>query len=56
MIGLSHRRSKTPIEEILKLTNELILKENYGLTDEEINLAHSIWQKLSSRRLNRGKK
>ena len=41
---------------ILKITNEKILKENYGLTNEEIELADSIWKKLSNRRLNRGKK
>lgn len=49
-------RENTPIEEVLKITNEIILKQNYGLTDEEITLAHSIWKKLSSRRLNRNKK
>jgi adenine-specific DNA-methyltransferase len=31
------------------------LKEHYGLTQKEIKLAHSIWKKLSARRLNRGK-
>ena len=34
---------------------EVILKQHYGLTDKEIELAHSIWKKLSKRRLNRGK-
>jgi len=48
-------RSKTGIEDILKLTNQIILKEHFGLTAKEINLAHNIWKKLSSRRLNRGK-
>lgn len=48
-------RKKRDINEVLKMTNPVILKENYGLTDKEIALAHSIWQKLSSRRLNRGK-
>jgi len=48
-------RDKTDIEEVLKITNQVILKEHFGLTDNEINLAHSIWKKLSSRRLNRGK-
>jgi len=48
-------RNKTDIEEVLKITNQVILKEHFGLTLEEINLAHSIWQKLSARRLNRGK-
>jgi adenine-specific DNA-methyltransferase len=49
-------REKKDISELLKITNEKILKQNYGLTDEEINLADSIWKKLSNRRLNRGKK
>ena len=48
-------RKKCEIYEVLKITNQVILKENYGLTDHEINLAHTIWQKLSARRLNRGK-
>jgi len=48
-------RDKTDIEEVLKITNEVILKQHYGLTDKEIELAHSIWKKLSKRRLNRGK-
>jgi len=48
-------RNKTDIEEVLRITNQVILKEHFGLTQEEINLAHSIWKKLSHRRLNRGK-
>ncbi|MGB1243081.1 MAG: Eco57I restriction-modification methylase domain-containing protein [Chitinophagales bacterium] len=49
-------RQKKDISELLKITNEKILKENYGLTDGEIELADGIWKKLSKRRLNRGKK
>jgi adenine-specific DNA methylase len=48
-------RKKNGIDDILKLTNEKILKDGYGFTDKEINLADSIWKKLSARRLNRGK-
>jgi adenine-specific DNA-methyltransferase len=48
-------RDKTDIEQVLKITNEVILKQHYGLTQKEIDLAHSIWKKLSGRRLNRGK-
>ena len=48
-------RSKKDITEILKITNQVILKENYGLSDDEIEIANNIWVKLSSRRLNRGK-
>lgn len=46
-------RDKKNINEILKVTNQRILKENFGLSDEEINLAHNIWTKLSRRRLQR---
>lgn len=49
-------RLNTPIENVLKITNEIILKRHFKLTDEEISLAHGIWQKLSKRRLNRGRK
>lgn len=48
-------RDKTDIEEVLNITNEIILKQHYGLTDQEIKLAHTIWKKLTNRRLNRGK-
>lgn len=48
-------REKKSIKEILKITNQEILKKHYGLTQKEIKLANSIWEKLSSRRLNRGK-
>jgi len=48
-------RDKTDIEEVLKITNQVILKEHFGMTQKEIALAHSIWKKLSARRLNRGK-
>ncbi len=48
-------RDKKDISEILEITNNKILKENYGLTSEEIDLADGIWKKLSNRRLNRGK-
>ena len=48
-------RNKIDIEEVLKITNQVILKENCSLTDNEIKLAHNIWKKLSYRRLNRGK-
>jgi len=48
-------RNKCDIEEVLKVTNQIILKEHFSFTQNEIKLAHSIWKKLSYRRLNRGK-
>jgi len=49
-------RNKKDISEILQVTNQKILKENFSFSDSEIKLANQIWKKLSSRRLNRGKK
>ena len=46
-------RKKTYIHKILEYTNNLILKDGYGLSKTEINVADSIWRKLSHRRLNR---
>lgn len=48
-------RNKSDIDDVLKTTNQVILKEHYGFTQKEIKLAHNIWKKLSYRRLNRGK-
>lgn len=48
-------REKKSIEDILKITNQQILKKGYGFSDKEIKLADSIWKKLSARRLNRNK-
>lgn len=48
-------RDRKGIEDVLKITNQIILKERYGFTQKEIDIAHSIWKKLSFRRLNRGK-
>ena len=48
-------RNKKNIDEILAITNEVILKKGYGFSDNEIKLADSIWKKLSTRRLNRNK-
>jgi len=46
-------RAKKDISEILKITNDKILKENLGFSSKEIKLADNIWRKLSARRLNR---
>lgn len=48
-------RAKTDIREILEITNQRILRDNFGFNDAEIRLVDNIWRKLSSRRLNRGK-
>ena len=48
-------RKEKPIEKILEVTDKVILKKGYGLNDEEIKLANSIWKKLMLRRVNRGK-
>ena len=48
-------RNKESIHDILKFTDEVILKELFNFSDKEIFLANSIWKKLSNRRLNRGR-
>ena len=48
-------RNKNNIDEILKVTDRKILAETVGFTQEEVQLANSIWKKLSKRRMNRGK-
>ncbi|WP_422004018.1 HsdM family class I SAM-dependent methyltransferase [Roseivirga pacifica] len=52
----SNIRKATPIETILNHTDAYILKNGYGLNNKEIELARSIWKKLSNRRLKRGKR
>ncbi|NQS90320.1 class I SAM-dependent methyltransferase [Patescibacteria group bacterium] len=49
-------RKKKDILEILKITNQKILKENFGLSSADIKIAENIWKRLSERRLNRGKR
>ena len=46
-------RAKASISSILDITNKQILELNYGLSSNDVKLAHNIWVKLSSRRLNR---
>ncbi|MBL4623480.1 MAG: class I SAM-dependent methyltransferase [Immundisolibacteraceae bacterium] len=49
-------REKKNIVDLLKITNERILKDNFGLSTSDIELADGIWKKLSKRRLNRAKR
>ncbi len=49
----SMMRSKTSIDAILSVADNIILKEGFGLSEKEIKIANSIWKKLSNRRLNR---
>ncbi len=48
-------RVNTNIDSILELTNQKILAEGFGFSQREIDLATSIWKKLSDRRTKRGK-
>lgn len=47
-------REGKSIDEIVDYTDQIILKERKGMTDEEIETANSAWNKLRERRLNRG--
>jgi adenine-specific DNA methylase len=49
-------RGKNDVNKLLAFTNNLILKDGYGLSKNEIKLADKIWKKLSKRRLNRNGK
>lgn len=46
-------RSKVSIEEILRFTDPIILKDGYGFSDNDIVTANTIWKKLLNRRMNR---
>jgi len=48
-------RRKMHIDDILRRTDEIILKKGFGVSPDEIELANNIWKKLSRRRLNRSK-
>lgn len=48
-------RDERSIDEILKFTDKIILKERYSFSDKEINTAQNIWKKLLNRRLKRSK-
>ena len=49
-------RKKNDVNKLLEYTNNLILRDGYGLSKSEIKVADNIWKKLSSRRLNRNGK
>ena len=46
-------RRKASADEILDYTDEIILRQGMGLSEEEIKLARSIWHKIINRRLTR---
>lgn len=46
-------RKKAAIEEILRFTDPIILKDGYGFSEDEIHVANTIWKKLLNRRMNR---
>ena len=46
-------RKKATADEILDYTDEIILHQGMGLSNEEVKLARSIWHKIINRRLSR---
>lgn len=46
-------RKKATADQILDYTDEIILHQGMGLSNEEVKLARSIWHKIINRRLNR---
>lgn len=49
-------RSKKPIDELLKMTDRVLLQERFGFTSHEVQVLNGVWKKLLNRRLNRGRK
>ena len=39
------------IEKILEYTDEILLKKGLNLSDYEIELLHSVWEKMRNRRM-----
>ena len=48
-------RNEDSIDDILQVTDEVILRDGYGFTEKEVNLANRIWKTLSHRRIERNK-
>ncbi len=48
-------RKGESIDKILDFTDQKILIEKYGYSSEEVKLGRTIWEKLSSRRLKKGR-
>lgn len=46
-------RKKASADEILDYTDEIILRQGMGLSEDEVKLARSIWHKIINRRLTR---
>lgn len=46
-------RMKEPTEKILDFSDNIILRKNYALSEKEVMLCRSIWQKLVAHRMNR---
>lgn len=46
-------RNKATADEILDCTDDVILRQGMGFSNEEVALARSIWKKMMGRRLNR---
>jgi len=41
------------IHAVLTITDDVLLKKGLGLSDKEIRMLRTIWQKLRDRRINR---
>ena len=49
------RDPKKSIDDVLSLTDEIILGKGLGLSQQDISIINGIWKKLSGRRLNRAR-
>lgn len=50
---IDHWQRNGKIDEILKYTDIILLRDGLGLSEHEISLLHSIWDKMRNRRMTR---
>ena len=55
LIEIDKQQRDGDIEKILENTDEILLRKGLGLSNSEISILHSIWDKLRNRRLGRKK-
>ena len=50
---IDHWQRNGEIDKILKYTDTILLQVGLGLSEYEISLLHSIWEKMCNRRMTR---
>ena len=50
---IDHWQRNGQIDKILEYTDEILLRQGLDISDHEIELLHSIWNKMRDRRMTR---